>query len=76
MIFRLQTTIFRPQTTIFRPQTTIIRPEPISIRLQSRQLPHDDVSKSPRLINEMSSNGHVTSLLIVRGPNVSCDGHP
>jgi hypothetical protein len=38
--------------------------------------PHDNVSKSPRFINKVCCDGHVASLLIVRGPHVTSNGHP
>ena len=48
----------------------------MQLDLRKKLVPHDNISKIPRFINKMYRDGHVTSLLVVRCPQISSDGHP
>jgi hypothetical protein len=44
--------------------------------LRKKLVPHDNISKIPRFINQMCRDGHITSLLVVICPHISSDDYP
>jgi hypothetical protein len=44
--------------------------------LRNKLVSHENISKIPRFINKMCCDGHVTSLLVVKCPQISSEGHP